>query len=390
MVLVSEIQHPSSLDFRNQKRVVVLRDQHGWSWEKIAEEVVNLKGETPSWKLCSRVYQRFSTKAGHVPYSYGKCGRKRVLTPALQKWLVARLLVLRKNIVCTASVLQRELARMKGVKVEVSSIRKVLKGRGFRWLPRAQKPKYSGPEMASRSAFAKRVVRMTPEQLREKLCLAMDGVVLSMPPKEETARWNHCHTGDANIWRQPGEAAQPELAGRDHYTKQVPIARAVPMWGGVSEGGFSIVVIHEQKKLSTPEWVRAVHAGKLKSAITDLQPVSRRGPWSVLCDNESFLTTDLSLTAYERCGVTLWQIPARSPDLNPVEKFWSWLRRRLRQLDLADLVAKRAPLGRTAWIRRMENVCKSQRACRVAAKCAGGLRKVCKEIIKKQGAASRG
>jgi hypothetical protein len=75
MVLVSEIQHPRSLDFKNQRRVVVLRDQKHWSWEDIAAEVVNLKGGHPSWKHCSEVWNNFSVTKGHVPYNYGKCGR---------------------------------------------------------------------------------------------------------------------------------------------------------------------------------------------------------------------------------------------------------------------------------------------------------------------------
>jgi predicted oxidoreductase (fatty acid repression mutant protein) len=74
MVIVSEIQHPRSLDFTNQRKVVLIRDQEGLSWDKIAKRVVNLKGEHPSWKHCSEVYERFQESKGRVLYKYGNCG----------------------------------------------------------------------------------------------------------------------------------------------------------------------------------------------------------------------------------------------------------------------------------------------------------------------------
>ena len=110
-------------------------------------------------------------------------------------------------------------------------------------------------------------------QLRERLSFAMDGVILSMPPSGRIDRWNHCEFGEAHIWGQKSEAMSPALAGNDLHGEQVPLPRAVPLWGGVSAGGFAILLFHQGKKLSTPEWVRAVSAGKRRKAITSLSPV---------------------------------------------------------------------------------------------------------------------
>ena len=133
----------------------------------------------------------------------------------------------------------------------------------------------------------------------------------------------------------------------------------------------------------------AVNAGNLRSALVRLSPVRPHGPWHVLCDNESFLQATVSRAAYHKAKITLWQIPAKSPDLNPVEKFWGWLRKRLRALDLKDMVAKRPPMGKLAHRVLVRAVCRSRKAQRVAAACARGLRKVCREVIRKGGAASR-
>ena len=54
------------------------------------------------------------------------------------------------------------------------------------------------------------------------------------------------------------------------------------------------------------------------------RPVRPNGPWVVLCDNESFLSsTKCGLpTVYRRAKIRLWHVPPKSPDLNPVEKYW--------------------------------------------------------------------
>ena len=110
----------------------------------------------------------------------------------------------------------------------------------------------------------------------------------------------------------------------------------------------------------------------------------------MLCGNESFLREPHSQAAHRRANIVLWKMPPRSPDLNPVEKYWSWLRRSLLRLDLKDLRARRPPLGRAAYVARVRAVNRSQRAQRVAGNCARGLLNVCREVKLNGGAASRG
>ena len=164
----------------------------------------------------------------------------------------------------------------------------------------------------------------------------------------------------------------------------------MPLWGGCSEGGFSVVLFHGSKKLNKAEWVRSVEQNKLTEAIKKLKPVKAAGPWHVLCDNEGFMKTRESQVVCKAKGVTLWHIPAKSPDMNPVERFWAWLRKKLRQMDLADAVVGRAVLGKMAYKARIRSVIKTQKAQQVAAAHAASLRKVCKEVVAKKGAASSG
>lgn len=390
MPVVSEMVHPSGLDFTNQCKVVFRRRQYGEAWAKIAQKVWNRKGERPSKELVRRVYKKFTAKKGRAKYKYANCGRKpwKVSKP-VESFLLRRLRALRRNSVCTSAALQRELASAMRVTLETSTIRKVLKRNGYKWLPRAQKRKYSAAVMKRRLAFAKQIVKLTAKGLRQKLSFAMDGVVLSTPPKDAVDRENHCRYGESHMWRKPTEAAVPNLAGADDYSSQVPLSRAVPLWGGVSEGGFAAVIFHKNKKLSADEWSQVVRRGELVRAIKQLEPVLSDGPWHVLCDNESFLNAAVSQAAYRNADVKLWQIPPKSPDLNPVEMFWGWLRRRLRTMDLKDLRAKRAPLGKAAYQRRVMQICNTKKAQSVAASYARRLKKVAQEIVEKKGAAAR-
>ena len=259
----------------------------------------------------------------------------------------------------------------------------------YHWLPRAQKPKVSKELALVRLKFAKLILRLSKAILREKLSLSLDGVILTLPPKDATDRANFCSYGDTHMWRKRGEAAHPDLAGDDPYPDQVPVSRAVPMWGGISEGGVAIVTFHEQKKIVTPEWVKVVNAGKLKNAIQSISPVKPRGPWQVLCDGEKFLWTGASEAACAACGVSMWRVPPKSPDLNPIEKYWGWLRKQLRLKDLADMRAKRPVISKLAYKARVRAICDTQKAKHVASKFAGDMRRVCKEVIKKKGQRSR-
>ena len=110
------------------------------------------------------------------------------LTKKNVAFIKKKLLALRHKTTCTSTVLQREVARARprglGIQVSTSSIRQVLNDAGYYWLPRAKKPKYSTKDKNARREFVESVLEMSPAQLKAKLSMAMDGVVLSVPPTD--------------------------------------------------------------------------------------------------------------------------------------------------------------------------------------------------------------
>ena len=142
------------------------------------------------------------------------------------------------------------------------------------------------------------------------------------------------------------------------------------------------------KKTNAEECSQAVRDGRLTQALRSLNPRRKTGPWTILCDGESFLRAKDSVAAYRSKKIVLWAVPAKSPDLKPVEMFWGWLRQKLRTLDLHDLRLKRPPLSRMAYTARVKSVLKSQKAQAVASSYAGRFRRTCQEVVDRKGGAA--
>ena len=127
---------------------------------------------------------------------------------------------------------------------------------------------------------------------------------------------------------------------------------------------------------------------KRRSLIAPVAPGRHEGPRRLLCDNESFMAGNECKKEYRKRNIQLLNIPPRSPDFNPIESFWGWLRQAMRRRDLEDLRNKRPALGKTAWMCRLKRLLKTQKAQNVAKKKFQNFKKVCKVVYKKNGAHS--
>lgn len=168
------------------------------------------------------------------------------------------------------------------------------------------------------------------------------------------------------------------------------LPRAVPLWAGIGSKGVSEILMHKTKKCGIDEWAKVVRCGKLGSVCRELHAEKRPGPWRVLCDGEAFLQNKGIRKLYTTKRIVLVVIPPHSPDLNPIEKFWGWLKKELRRLDLQDLRSGRGVLGKTAYKARVRLVLKRKKTQQIATAFSGQLYSACKEVIKKKGAATRG
>ena len=283
MVLARQSVHAASLSPSMQKKVFQLRDKQRLPFWQIALKVKNLRNENPSKQNVSNVYDSFGAPASakYKKDNYHKCGRSAwKFTEPVKKFLIKRLLSLRGACICTSTTLQEHLARDMHVQVDASKIRQLLRSEGFKWVRRSQKRIYSKEQKAERVQFATALLRLTKAALTAKLSMSLDGVVIGMPPENPSDRANHCRVGDTCIWRKDGERGNPKLAGYDKYGQQLPLTRAIALWGGISESGAHVVLFHKTKKLNQETWAnKAVASGRLKKALVALNPKRRRGRW---------------------------------------------------------------------------------------------------------------
>ena len=391
MTVITEVINSRGLDFDNQRKVVLCRSQRPpLAFKKIALLVRNRKGKKTTEDVVRRVFKRFNSKKGRVQYKYAKCGRQPwKITKAVGTYLIKQLRKERRRAICTSTSLQADLSKDLKVQLSSSSIRKYLSSKGYHWKPRCQKRKYDKEARAQRETFVIKYDNKGQKAIHEEISCAMDGVIVTVPPADELDRENYCWHGVTHMWRKDGEAASPELAGDDPYAQQVPLGRAIPLWGAISAKGFEVITIHKTKKLNTDEWVQVLKAGKFIQAVRKLKASTGRAPWKVLCDNESFLEAKLCRAEYKKKHLSLIHIPSKSPDLNPIESFWGWMRAQLRRRDLQDLRAGRPPLGKMAYKVRLTRFLKTRRAQDVAKAKFNAFKNVCREVKNKRGAASR-
>ena len=185
MPVVTEMVHPMGFSFAVQKQIYTLRKVDGLPFTEIAKRVRNLQNKRPRPRLVAQYFYKFQVKTGRCLSQYHKCGRKVTkATKPVVGFLVKTLLAKRVNSTCASTILQQDLARQMGVNMSAPHIRKLLRQKGYQWLPRAQKRKYSPGAREARMKFARKVLSMTLAELRETLSFAMDGVILAMPPTD--------------------------------------------------------------------------------------------------------------------------------------------------------------------------------------------------------------
>ena len=250
MPVGSKQRHPNSLDEQNAMKVMYLRDVKELSWQDIVKPeqgVLNVSGERTTWKTASRAYESLKKGQEYAEEKYANCGRKAdVFTKLVKRFLIQRLLHLRNKCVCTSTILQAELARAKGVHCSTSGIRKVLADAGYVWLKRRGERVYSPGKREKRVARCRKVLRLSDEELRSKL-------VLAVPPQEPIRRYNDCWTGDEFVYRQRVEGGDGSFGGKKAHVAQGKDGDVVPVWAGISDNGAAVVSTYLKRKFSTVE-----------------------------------------------------------------------------------------------------------------------------------------
>lgn len=135
------------------------------------------------------------------------------------------------------------------------------------------------------------------------------------------------------IWRTPKEEYHPSLV-MPHFGRE---RGGIMVWAAICHGGKSRLVrfdtqnSHSRRQgITTSIYCNQITNGALREFMTAMEMVTSDS--QVLEDNAPVHTASISRSQGLNNGFSFINHPATSPDLNPIENCWHWLKQAIRRL----------------------------------------------------------
>ena len=353
MVKIEMSLHPSSLHPLEAARAHHMRHDLEMAWVDIAADTWNMQGKRPSLKCVRNAVARMEEQQFEAvaKLGYHRCGRKKELTTKQEQEIVQFVKMWRSKRFCTCAYIKRQLK----LKVSQRTVARTLNRNGFFWKPVPKKTPLSDMDLEKRKAFVDKYGGKPASWWEANLNLVLDGVTLTKPPRNLSARQKHASQSIGHVWLKLGESVDKDVHTYNRYGVQ--LGTKVPLWGGFTGGGkFVLRLWTPRAKMTKQEWIANVPA--LKRAISSAEsvcPERRTVKAKVWHDNERFL---LVPEEYKKLGMQLVNFPPNSGDLNPIENVWAALRKELAVREQDDLGHGRA-LSTAQFRARVAQILKS-------------------------------
>ena len=127
------------------------------------------------------------------------------------------------------------------------------------------------------------------------------------------------------VWRKSNEGLKYTSKG----SKNLPEGRSLHLLVGISHS-TGVVLAEEYEKMNGP-WFAKFVQGTLQKVLMDCAVLKRKEKLLLVMDNDPSQRSMVAKDALQEIGAELVEIPARSPDLNPIENIFHNIKRSLRE-----------------------------------------------------------
>lgn len=224
-------------------------------------------------------------------------------------------------------------AKIPSITVSVKSIQRFLRKIGLPCRRMAKKPLLTEKMKAKRLAFAIKHKDWTEEQWKTVMFSDESNFVLS--------------TGGRTMCRRP--------RGSDRYAEQYTVktkkhSQKLMIWGSFCAGGVGDVVFLEKDQTMNGKCYHdKVLSRKLPASM------KKNGCTHFLQDGAPCHTCGLVKTWFQNHPqIQLMEWPGNSPDLNPIENCWAWMKRQMKEKNPANLEEMREAI-KDIWKNKMED-----------------------------------
>jgi transposase len=203
----------------------------------------------------------------------------------------------------TLKKLYRWVESRLGCQVSRSTLRQILKVARLSW--KKCKKVLSRAKSAKRAAFVEQFQRLFARMCRDEICLVY--VDESHFHQDLDLGYTWAPVGQV-VWR---ESTSPPLAARIN-------------WYGAYDFSAGQALIWHEGKCNGEHTIAFLQRLKAWLALTNRQLV-------IIWDGAPWHRSQIVRAKAQQLGIQLIQLPAYSPDLNPIEGLWKWMREEVTQ-----------------------------------------------------------
>ena len=199
---------------------------------------------------------------------------------------------------------------------------RLLNQSGYKYVRPRRKGILTASDKRKRVAYAVKAVKhTTPAFWTEDVLLYLDAVsfVHKRNPYEDAL------APAARVWRTPGEGLELTAKGR----KDLRGGNICHYVVGISFGGGAVLV--EEYTTMNGKYFSEFIEKSLHKILIDRAAAKGKDKLLFLQDNDPSQNSAKAKEALNNIGAEVVKIPARSPDLNPIENFFHNVKRKLRQ-----------------------------------------------------------